>query len=78
MSECAFTLMRAGVRTAPAVRARTECSHMNKEGVFTLPRADVRAACGEKPTECHAVISVTRKFLRLVHDILGVRNLSFQ
>ena len=78
----AFTLARAGVRVhtaGPALRARTECSHMNKEKVFTLVRADVRARmrrkkrrvpCGNFPHP--------QAFLWLVHDILGVRKLSFQ
>ena len=82
LSKGAFTwrVRACGPRTAgPALRARTESSHINKEGVFTLARADVQArmrrktrrvSCGNFPHP--------QAFLWLVHDVKGVRKLSFQ
>ena len=51
ISESAFTLAWVGVRACtagPALQAHTECSHMNKEEVFTLVRAAALARMPRK------------------------------
>ena len=74
-SKGAFTLARAGVRVrtaGPALRAHTECSHMNKERAFTLVRADVRARMRRKTrrVSCRN-FPHPQAFLWLVHDNFG-------
>ena len=78
----AFTLARAGVRVctaSPALRVRTECSHMNKEWVFTLARVDVRAWMRRKTRRVSCSNFPHPEAIPwLVHNVIEVRKVSFQ
>ena len=68
----AFTLAPAG---GPAVQARTKCSHMNEEGVFTLARTDARFRMRRKKrwlVSCSNFLH-PKAFRWLAHDVFGVK-----